>query len=420
LPHDLIFMYKIKAWNDYALLLLTFFSTIFISTEYGTLISVGLSLVLVVKHSTYPRITIMVNFPDQAEHVEGVLVIKISEPLYFANTGQLKDRLRRLEEFGDMSVHPSEDARMSPVKNVIFDIETMEGIDASLGCFRINQSEVVNETLNGKDVLVLLTTGGEESLCYRLLAMVETGRTKEARIIIKFISTLCLYEEVKIESFSSPNPPEILSDLVIGINEVTKYLEKSISQSNNNNHMKSLISAIPKKTNNNDNNGKHQKHHHQPLNVIFVCKYDISPSHLYSHLPIMVCLEGKVLLVQLPINSINKISNNIHIKRCCCIGVKDNSKKEFSKLFNLINEGQIKPIKASWLKPFDQEINNGDDNQEDKEQLLLLNKKRKLEEDFNSNLDSNNINTTISVTATATVVNSSSTTTTNNTNEDFI
>ncbi|CAH1761368.1 3188_t:CDS:2, partial [Entrophospora sp. SA101] len=118
-------------WNDYALLLLTFFSTIFISTEYGTLISVGLSLVLVVKHSTYPRITIMVNFPDQAEHVEGVLVIKISEPLYFANTGQLKDRLRRLEEFGDMSVHPSEDARMSPVKNVIFDIETMEGIDAS-------------------------------------------------------------------------------------------------------------------------------------------------------------------------------------------------------------------------------------------------------------------------------------------------
>ncbi|CAJ0768106.1 8031_t:CDS:2 [Entrophospora sp. SA101] len=131
LPHDLIFMYKIKAWNDYALLLLTFFSTIFISTEYGTLISVGLSLVLVVKHSTYPRITIMVNFPDQAEHVEGVLVIKISEPLYFANTGQLKDRLRRLEEFGDMSVHPSEDARMSPVRNVIFDIETMEGIDAS-------------------------------------------------------------------------------------------------------------------------------------------------------------------------------------------------------------------------------------------------------------------------------------------------
>ncbi|CAB4427041.1 unnamed protein product [Rhizophagus irregularis] len=143
LPHDLYFMYKIKAWKDFALLFLTFFSTIFISIEYGTLISVALSLILVVKHSTYPRITLLgrigdtnrfkpiKDFPDQAEHVEGVLVVRISEPLYFANTGQLKDRLRRLEEFGDMSVHPSEEARMSPIENVIFDIETMEDIDAS-------------------------------------------------------------------------------------------------------------------------------------------------------------------------------------------------------------------------------------------------------------------------------------------------
>jgi hypothetical protein len=35
-----------------------------------------------------------------------------------------------LEEFGDMSVHPSEEARMTPIENVIFDIETMEDIDA--------------------------------------------------------------------------------------------------------------------------------------------------------------------------------------------------------------------------------------------------------------------------------------------------
>ncbi|CAG8631176.1 2165_t:CDS:2, partial [Acaulospora morrowiae] len=143
LPHDLYFMYKIRAWNDYALLFLTFFTTIFVSTEYGTLISVALSLVLVVKHSTYPRITILgrvgntnefkpiKDFPGEAEHIAGVLVVRIAEPLYFANTGQLKDRLRRLEEFGDMRVHPSEDARMLPIENVIFDIETMEDLDAS-------------------------------------------------------------------------------------------------------------------------------------------------------------------------------------------------------------------------------------------------------------------------------------------------
>ncbi|RHZ59684.1 hypothetical protein Glove_362g10 [Diversispora epigaea] len=165
LPHDLYFMYKIKAWNDYALLLLTFFTTILVSTEYGTLISVALSLVLVVKHSTYPRITILgrigntdkfkpiKDFPDQAEHVKGLLVIRIAEPLYFANTGQLKDRLRRLEEFGDMSVHPSEDARMSPITNVIFDIETMENLDASAAQILV---EIV-EAYNRRSVKVYFT-----------------------------------------------------------------------------------------------------------------------------------------------------------------------------------------------------------------------------------------------------------------------
>src|SRR5947209_1166714 len=96
-------------------------------------------------------------------------------------------------------------------------------------------------------------------------------------------------EEVKIENSSLPNPPEILSDLVIGINEVTKHLEKSINQGNNNGdkNKKLLISTIPKKTNDN-------RKYYQPLNIIFVCKYDISPSQLYSHLPIMACLDGKV------------------------------------------------------------------------------------------------------------------------------
>ncbi|CAB4482983.1 unnamed protein product [Rhizophagus irregularis] len=47
-PHDLYFMHKIKAWKDFALLFSTFFSTIFISIEYGTLISIALSLMLAV------------------------------------------------------------------------------------------------------------------------------------------------------------------------------------------------------------------------------------------------------------------------------------------------------------------------------------------------------------------------------------
>lgn len=44
--------------------------------------------------------------------------------------GQLKDRLRRLEQFGDMSVHPSEAPRLAAITNIIFDVEHMAEIDA--------------------------------------------------------------------------------------------------------------------------------------------------------------------------------------------------------------------------------------------------------------------------------------------------
>ncbi|KAG0379026.1 hypothetical protein BGX24_001948 [Mortierella sp. AD032] len=143
-PHDVKFMWQIQAWFDLGLLLLTFITTITVSVEAGTLIAIALSFLLVIKTSTYPRITIMgrmpgakgkfrpiKDYPGIAEHIDGVLIVKVEEGLYFANTGQLKDRLHRLEVFGDMSVHPSEEARLNPVDHVIFDVENMPSLDAS-------------------------------------------------------------------------------------------------------------------------------------------------------------------------------------------------------------------------------------------------------------------------------------------------
>ena len=50
--HDFIFIWKLRAWNDLGLLSLTFFSTLFFSIQVGTIISVVVSLILVVKHTT--------------------------------------------------------------------------------------------------------------------------------------------------------------------------------------------------------------------------------------------------------------------------------------------------------------------------------------------------------------------------------
>jgi len=79
-PHDMKFIYKIRAWSDMSLLLLTFFVTIFVSIEYGTLISVSLSLLLVVKHSTYPRIFLLINIEKPIAH--GAIYSKMVKKTY--------------------------------------------------------------------------------------------------------------------------------------------------------------------------------------------------------------------------------------------------------------------------------------------------------------------------------------------------
>lgn len=144
LPEDLHFIFKVHAWRDLTLLLVTFFGTVIISLEFGTLVAITLSLLLTIKQSSYPRISIMGRVkgthnkfraihedPDEVEHLEDVLIVRVEEPLFFANTGQLKDRLRRLEYYGDMATHPSETPRMNSMSYTIFDADHMPDIDAS-------------------------------------------------------------------------------------------------------------------------------------------------------------------------------------------------------------------------------------------------------------------------------------------------
>jgi MFS superfamily sulfate permease-like transporter len=60
-----------------------------------------------------------------------VLVVRIRESLSFANTGQLKERLRRLELYGSKKSHPSDEPRRKDAKAVILHMSDVDEIDAS-------------------------------------------------------------------------------------------------------------------------------------------------------------------------------------------------------------------------------------------------------------------------------------------------
>ncbi|RMZ79982.1 hypothetical protein DV738_g2950, partial [Chaetothyriales sp. CBS 135597] len=145
-PHDIKFFIRIRGWTELLLMAVIFLSTIFYSLTLGIALGIGLSLLALIRHATKPRIQILGKvpgtagqfenaeyFPENVEYIEGSLIVKIPEPLTFANTGALKTRLARLEAYGSNKIHPSLPHVRSEEhnRNVIFDVHGVTSIDGS-------------------------------------------------------------------------------------------------------------------------------------------------------------------------------------------------------------------------------------------------------------------------------------------------
>ncbi len=145
-PHDIKFFWKIRGWTELSLMFIIFLATIFYSLSLGIALGIGLSVLALIRHSTKPRIQILGRIPgspdkfenaeidpERIEFIEGCLICKIPEPLTFANTGELKTRLRRLEYYGTNEAHPALPRVRAEEhnRNVIFDVHGVTSIDGS-------------------------------------------------------------------------------------------------------------------------------------------------------------------------------------------------------------------------------------------------------------------------------------------------
>ncbi|KAF2639497.1 hypothetical protein P280DRAFT_470146 [Massarina eburnea CBS 473.64] len=145
-PHDIRFFWRIRGWSELLLMGIIFFITVIWDLKRGIGVGIGLSVLRLIRHSTRPRIQILGRVPgtidhfanaeldpDNIEFIEGCLIVKIPEPLTFANTGNLRTRLKRLEDHGTNAAHPAlpRVRREEHNKNIIFDVHGVTSLDGA-------------------------------------------------------------------------------------------------------------------------------------------------------------------------------------------------------------------------------------------------------------------------------------------------
>lgn len=151
------FLVKLRAFLEIFLTFITFLATFFLGAELGIIIAIGISLFLVVKHTTLPNVAVLGQTSDgkwrditvlksYATVYPGVMVIRIDESLYFGNVEQLTRMVKRLVAMGKADLHPTESSvNIEAIKYLIIDTRNIHSIDPNAAeCLREMTEEFVN------------------------------------------------------------------------------------------------------------------------------------------------------------------------------------------------------------------------------------------------------------------------------------
>jgi len=91
---------------DFAVWNVALFGTMFLGVEYGLGIAVAVSLLIVIYESAYPQTAVLGRLPGTSlyhnikqypnvETYDGVVIIRIDAPMYFANAQNIRDKVRK-------------------------------------------------------------------------------------------------------------------------------------------------------------------------------------------------------------------------------------------------------------------------------------------------------------------------------------
>lgn len=165
---EAIFLWRVDK-KDFLLWTITSTTTLFLGIEIGVLVGVGASLAFVIHESANPHIAVLGRLPGttvyrnveqypEAYTYNGIVIVRIDAPIYFANISHIKDRLREYEIEVDKS------ARRGPevdrVYFVILEMAPVTYIDSSA----VQALKDLHQEYKSRDIQIAISNPNQDIL----------------------------------------------------------------------------------------------------------------------------------------------------------------------------------------------------------------------------------------------------------------
>lgn len=122
---------------DFGVWTIACLGTMFLGVEIGLAIAVLVSLLLVIYESAYPHTAVLGRLPGtavyrnvkqypEAERYDGIVMVRIDAPIYFANTQNVREKLQKYEQKAEEQLKESDH-----VQFVILELSPVSHVDTS-------------------------------------------------------------------------------------------------------------------------------------------------------------------------------------------------------------------------------------------------------------------------------------------------
>nr|GEW17403.1 sulfate transporter 4.1, chloroplastic-like [Tanacetum cinerariifolium] len=220
---EAIFLWRVDK-KDFFLWTVTFATTLFLGIEIGVLVGVGFSLAFVIHESANPHIAVLGRLPGttvyrniqqypEAYTYNGIVIVRIDAPIYFANTSYIKDRLREYEIVVDQS--SKRGPEVERIYFVILEMAPVTYVDSSA----VQALKELYQEYNSRDIQIAIANPNREVL----LTLAKSGFIEQ---IGKEWCFVRVHDAVQVclqhvpTSDSTPKVPESTSD------RSSRFLEK--------------------------------------------------------------------------------------------------------------------------------------------------------------------------------------------------